>query len=102
MKKVVETKFPNEPILRTPAQLGEAVRAARTKTKMTLVEAAMTLGIAKQTLSDLERGKPTVGLGIALTVAAELGVTLFMVPSELKNQTHFILTEAGLIRNQTK
>ena len=36
--------------------------------------------IAKQTLQDLEHGKETVGLGIALRAATQLGVALFIAP----------------------
>jgi transcriptional regulator with XRE-family HTH domain len=51
------------------------------------------LGIAKQTLQDLERGTGTVGLAIALRVAAELGVTLFTAPPGLKDQVRHWLQE---------
>jgi DNA-binding XRE family transcriptional regulator len=39
----------------------------------------MTIGVAKQTLSDLEAGKPTVKLGSVLKIAHDLGVNLFVV-----------------------
>lgn len=81
MKRVVATPFPDSPELRTPAQLGAAVRAARTQSGLTLEAAAMLVGVAKQTLSDLETGRGTVSLGIALRVAEELGVSLFAVPA---------------------
>lgn len=81
MKKVIPTAFPLDPEVLSPSHLGAAIKAARTATKMTLIEAALSLGIAKQTLADLERGKPTVSLGIALTCARELGVTIYVVPS---------------------
>jgi transcriptional regulator with XRE-family HTH domain len=51
------------------------------------------LGIAKQTLQDLERGTGTVGLAIALRVAAEFGVTLFTAPPGLKDQVRHWLQE---------
>jgi len=73
--------FPVEPTLRQPSDLGAAIRSARTSARMTLAEAAAGLGISKQTLQDLERGTGTVGVGIALNAATQLGVALFMVPS---------------------
>lgn len=91
MKKVVPTPFPSDFELTTVKQLGEAVRAARTKYGMTLVEAAMSLNVSKQTLSDLELGKPTVSIGYALNIAISLGVSLFIVPAELKNTAKFVL-----------
>lgn len=48
---------------------------------MTLVDAALTLGVSKQTLTDLETAKASVGLATALRVAKELGVAVFAVPS---------------------
>lgn len=48
---------------------------------MTLADAALTLGVSKQTLSDLETAKASVGLATALRVAKELGVAVFAVPS---------------------
>lgn len=61
--------------------LGAAVRACRTQAGLTLEEAALTIGVAKQTLADLEAGKPTVGLGLVLKIAHELGLALFIAPS---------------------
>jgi transcriptional regulator with XRE-family HTH domain len=81
MRRVVAQPFPVEPSLREPAELGRAVRAARTESGLTIEQAARALGIAKQTLSDLEQGAPTVSLGTALHAATQLGVALFMVPA---------------------
>lgn len=86
MKRVIPLPFPAEPSLKEPADFGAAVRAARTRAGLTLVDAALSLGITKQTLSDLERGKPTVAFGTALRVASQLGVSLFMVPSEIRER----------------
>ncbi len=79
-RRVVPTAFPEDPQLKTCEELGAAVRAARTGSGLTLEDAALALSIAKQTLGDLEAGKPTVGLGIALRVARALGVCLFIAP----------------------
>ena len=81
MRRVVPKPFPTEPSLREPAELGRAVRAARTESGLTIEQAARGLGIAKQTLSDLEQGAPTVSLGTALHAATQLGVALFMAPA---------------------
>lgn len=54
---------------------------------MTLADADLTLGVAKKTLSNLELGKPSVGLGLALKIAAGLWVVLFMVPARAREQT---------------
>ena len=80
-RRVVPTPFPTDPQLTTPDALGAAIRAARTASGLTLEEAALAVSIAKQTLGDLEAGKPSVGLGIALRVAKALGVSLFIAPA---------------------
>lgn len=81
MPKIKPTPFPSEKQVTDAAVLGAAVRSMRTQSGLTIEEAALTIGVAKQTLSDLETGKPTVGLGLALKIAKELGVALFVVPS---------------------
>ena len=78
MKRVVPTPFPADPLVSDAAVLGAAIRSARTGAGMTIDQAAASIGISKQTLSDLETSGATVGLGIALRVARELGVALFV------------------------
>lgn len=94
MRTVTPKPFPIDPELRSATQLGVAIRAARTQAGLTLADAALTLGVAKQTLSDLELGKPSVGLGLALEIAAGLGVALFMVPAGAREQTRMKLTRS--------
>jgi DNA-binding XRE family transcriptional regulator len=91
MRTVIPKPFPSDLELRSAKQLGIAVRAARTQSGMTLADAALTLGVARQTLSNLELGKPSVGLGLALEIAAGLGVALFMVPASAREQTRMKL-----------
>ena len=93
-RRVVPTAFPTAPQLRTCDELGAAVRAARTASGLTLEEAALAVSIAKQTLGDLEAGKPTVGLGIALRVAQALGVSLFIAPAVVSEQIAQLIHEA--------
>ena len=81
MKRVVAQAFPTNPSLRTPVDLGTALRAARTSAGLSLDVAALGLGISKKTLLKLEQGAPSVAIGTALHVAAQLGVALFMVPA---------------------
>lgn len=81
MKKVVKTSFPSDPLVHDAVVLGRAVRACRTQAGLTIEEAALSIGVAKQTLSDLETGKPTVRLGLALKIASDLGVRLFIAQS---------------------
>ncbi|MEO6917529.1 MAG: helix-turn-helix domain-containing protein [Collimonas sp.] len=82
MKRVIKTPFPSLPVLSNAEVLGAAVRACRTGANMTIEEAAMTIGVAKQTLSDLEAGKPTVGLGVVLKITEALGISLIAVKKQ--------------------
>ena len=85
MKIVKPTPFPSNSELLNSKQLGDAIRSARTASGMTLIDAALSIGVAKQTLSDLERGKPSVSLGIALEIATQLGVSLFIFPKQVRS-----------------
>src|SRR5258708_13745620 len=80
MKRVVAQTFPTNPSLQTPVDLGTALRAARTTAGLSLDEAALGLGISKKTLLKLEQGAPSVAIGTALHAAAQLRVSLSMLP----------------------
>ncbi len=95
MRRVVATPFPDDPLTPDSKAFGCFVRAARTHSGMTLEDAALAVGVAKQTLQDLETGKPTVGLGLALKVAQALGVALFAVPAEDRERSRRRLMEGG-------
>lgn len=86
MKTVRPVLPPDDPVLATPEALGLALRAARTQAGIRLEDAALQLGIAKQTLQNLETGSPGVGVGIALRVAHEYGVTLLGVPASQRKR----------------
>lgn len=91
MRRVVTTHFPSDPLLKDAAMFGTAIRAARTRAGMTIADAALSLGIARQTLADLERARASVGLAIALQVARGLGVAVFVVPPEEREQTRRLI-----------
>lgn len=95
MRTVTPKPFPTDLELLSAKQLGIAVRAARTQAGLTLADAALALGVAKQTLSNLELGKPSVGLGLALKIATGLGVALFMVPASVREQTRMRLMKTS-------
>jgi transcriptional regulator with XRE-family HTH domain len=86
MKRVIAQTFPTNPSLRTPTDLGTALRAARTSAGFSLDEAALGLGISKKTLLKLEQGAPSVAIGTALSAAAQLGVALFMTQAAHKDR----------------
>ena len=79
MRRVSSSSPPEDPWVKTPAELGAAIRAARCAARMSIADAAMLLGIAKQTLSNLETAKGSVGIDTALRAANEFGVSVFAV-----------------------
>lgn len=95
MRRVVPLLFPADPLIDSAKEFGCFVRAARTQSGLTLENAALAVGISKQTLQDLETGKPTVGLGLALRVAQELGVALFAQPAQNKERIRRRLLQDG-------
>ena len=95
MKKILPTPFPPDPLLTDIAVLGAAIRAARTAAGLRLIDAASLIGVARQTLNDLENGKPTVSVGNALKIADGLGVALFCVPAAERERVRRKLTERG-------
>ena len=63
-------------VIRTARDFGAAVRAARKRHRLTLAVCAGANGVGIRFLSELERGKETAELGLALRVAASLGIVL--------------------------
>lgn len=95
MKRVIPTPFPLDPFVSDARVLGAAVRAARTAAGLTLEDAALSIGVAKQTLSDLEAGKESVGLGLVLRIMRDLGVALFVAPATQRERFRRILASTG-------
>lgn len=56
--------------------LGLALRAVRKAAKVRLDDLAHTADISKQTVTNVEKGRPTVQVGTILRMLGELGVTL--------------------------
>ena len=91
MRRVVPLPFPADPLTRDAPALGAAIRAARTRARLTRADAALSLGIAADTLADLERGKPTVALGTALAVATALGISVFIAPADQRERVRSLI-----------
>lgn len=56
------------------AALGERLRAARRRRRLTQAVVAARVGVSKQTLAKLEAGNPTTSLATALRVLQVLGL----------------------------
>lgn len=64
--------------------LGREIRLARNRRKMTEVDLAARIGIARSTLQSIEKGQPKVEIGLVFEAASLLGVPLFVdEPSRL-------------------
>lgn len=94
MRRVVSQKFPDEPVVAEPLDLGRFIRAARTQSGLTLEDAALAAGIAKQTMQNIETKPGIVSFSLILDVARALGVSLFAVPSGIEERAR------RAIRNQ--
>ncbi len=68
--------------IKSPADLGLAIRAVRRSSRVRIDDLAATAGVSKQFTSDVEHGKPTVQFGLVLKLLAELGVPLEVDVSE--------------------
>ncbi len=63
---------------RTTQELGAACREARHALGLSLVEAALAAGVNYRFASEIENGKATARIGLALDYAAALGLRLFL------------------------
>jgi len=58
----------------TPHEFGQLVRDRRRGLSLSQSELADVIGVNRRVIGELERGKPSVQLSIALRVAAALGL----------------------------
>lgn len=67
-------------LIREPRQLGAIVRARRKAAKLTQAQAAGLAGVGNRFFSELERGKPTLELGLVLKVLERFGLEVMISP----------------------
>jgi transcriptional regulator with XRE-family HTH domain len=94
MRRVLPQAFPSDPSVRTPGELGRAIRSARTTAGLTIVEAAAALGISRHTLISIERGSGSVAVATVLDAALQLGVALLIVPAARRESARRKLIDA--------
>lgn len=73
--------------IKSAEDLGEVVRSARKRAKTDQIAAAGLAGVGVRFLGDLERGKATVRLGLALQVLQRLGLEVWIAPRGTKPPT---------------
>ena len=81
-QKVSPNVVESAPLRDSIASIGSVIRATRKAAGLTLVDAAALIGIAKQTLGDLERGRSSVGIHIVLKVLNDLGLEILVAPKK--------------------
>lgn len=68
------------------ARLGERLRAARKRQRVTTVAAAQAAGISRVTLHRIERGEPTVAIGAWMAAASALGLAFDLLDAKAASQ----------------
>lgn len=72
--KALETPNLNQTL--TAELLGQAIKARRTQSCLSIEDAAALCGVAKQTLLNIEHGQPTTQLSSILQICAGFGIKL--------------------------
>ena len=67
-------------LIRSPSDFGKQVRLARKAQGLTQAELASIAGVGTRFVSDLERGKETAQLGLALALARLVGIDFVAKP----------------------
>jgi transcriptional regulator with XRE-family HTH domain len=68
------------------ALLGERLRAARKRQRVSAVAAAEAAGISRVTLHRIERGEPTVAMGAWVAVASALGLAFDLPDADVAGE----------------
>lgn len=67
-------------VVRTSIELGNALRGRRSQLGLTQEQAADVIGVNRRVIGELERGKGTVQLRIAMEAARVLGLDIELAP----------------------
>jgi y4mF family transcriptional regulator len=70
---VQESPF-RQTLVLSPEDLGQVIRNRRKALRLTQDDLALDMGITRQRLGDLERGKPGIHLDVALRACKALGL----------------------------
>lgn len=81
----------------SPTDLGLIVRAMRRVSNVRIDDFAGLAGVSKQFAADLEHGKPTLRIGLALKVLQDLGVEVSAeIPSSAVPHLETLQAQGGL------
>lgn len=83
--------------------LGGRIRLARTERRWTAQELAERIGADRTTVGKIERGDPSVGLGLAFEAAVVVGVPLFHPdPDRRAGELRTVLGHLALLPQRTR
>ena len=63
---------------RTPLEIGLAIRDRRLERRLDQAELAQRVGVSRQWLVEIEKGKPRAEIGLVLRVLRELGLDVWL------------------------
>jgi HTH-type transcriptional regulator/antitoxin HipB len=69
-------------LLRTPIDIGSAIRDRRRRLGLGQDELAARVGVSRKWIIDVEKGKPRVALGLLLRTLDALGLRLWLASDE--------------------
>lgn len=73
--------------IRTPRDLGAAIRDKRRKRGLDQQTLALKIGVSRQWISEVEKGKPRAEVGLILRALDALGIALAIVPLDSSADT---------------
>jgi len=85
-KNIKKMDTPDLSQILTPELLGQAIKARRTQSNLSIEDAAALCGVAKQTFMKIEHGQQTSQLGSILKICSALGVKLSIQPWQLEDE----------------
>lgn len=87
--------------LTTVQAAGCVIRALRKRAGIRIDDFALTAGVSKQFMTDLENGKETIQMGMVLTLLQKLGVHMSLsLPDEAKESFELEVVKAQERRNR--
>jgi len=69
-------------LIRTPADLGAAIRDRRRRRGLDQQELARKIDVSRQWVVEMEKGKPRAEVGLVLRALGALGIALSLAPAE--------------------
>lgn len=89
MRTVQPPAFPEHPLISSVKVPARAARAARTRSRVTVLDAALVTNVSLQTLVDGEAGRPSISIGKILQIVDAIGLSLF-APFDARREVHRI------------